>query len=94
MDAKILIDALKSWGRFADAFKPSKHQDGHTPKARYSNKRGATRPGAIHHVGGHFYPKQITQIKLNTGEMVSPTPALYRRLHLGDAKKVQAMNGS
>lgn len=94
MDLKILMDAMKAWGRFADTLKASKYPDGKTPKARYSKERGATRPGATHHVGRHFIPRQITQVKLNTGETVSPTPALFRRLHLGDQKKVAQINGS
>jgi len=94
MDTKILMDALKGWRHFADSFKAAKYQDGHTPKARYSNIHGATRPGAVHHIGGHFYPRQVTELKLNTGKLIRPTPALYRRLHLGDAKKVKALNGS
>jgi hypothetical protein len=92
MDTKILLDTLKAWGRFADTLRAANYPDTRTPKARYSSHRAATRRGAVHHVGGHFYPRAVTMITLNTGESVHPTPALYRRLHLGDRKKVKAIN--
>lgn len=66
------------------ALQPASYSNG-APRARvndekykYSDDRGATRPGAIHKVNATFHSRQIMPI----------SPAQYRHLHMGKQKKV------
>jgi len=76
-------------------FKPINYPTSLAPKARNEerSKRQKTKKDAAHIPGKKFVVRQIIQIKLNNGETISPTPALYRRLHLGNRKKAST-NGS
>jgi len=71
-----------------ERLRPAKYPDGVTPKGRTSRGRKKTKKGSTHKIGKHFIPKHITSVKIDLqGHMGYVTPALYRRLHLGVAKK-------